>query len=726
MTVTKTLKKKKKQQNSNIKSVHLSGMRNPKQILKEIYGYDEFRPLQQEVIEHTLSGQDSVVIMPTGGGKSVCFQIPAIIQENVTLVISPLISLMKDQVEALLANGIKAAFFNSSQSDFEKRIIIDDCIENRIKLLYVSPETLVMAFDNWLKNIPISMVAVDEAHCVSMWGHDFRPEYGQIKALRRHFKNVPFMALTATADKITRKDISEQLGLVNPQLFLSSFNRSNLSLAVRSQVPKKQKEKEIINFISARRNESGIIYCLSRKETEKWSEFLNSNGVNSRYYHAGMDSASREAVQDGFINDHYTVICATIAFGMGIDKSNVRWIIHNNLPKNIEGYYQEIGRAGRDGLPSDTVLYYNYRDVVLLNDFVKEAEFKETYQEKIRRMLNYAEATSCRRNILLSYFGEFNEEPCNNCDVCENPPEFVDGKIIAQMALSGIVRTGAQVGANMLINILRGAKTMDLFDRNYHQLKTYGVGKDHSFADWQHYMNQLINLGLIEIAYDDFLKLKMTPAGEEILRSNKPLQLTKPDIKAKTAKKKGSQKELALDPDKALLEALKAFRKEIAVQNKVPAYVIFHDATLNEIAAKRPKDVNALLEVQGMGKVKMQRFGEGILQIVGQHKAVEPEKKQSTTEKTYALYQQGLSVEEICQERNLSPTTVFGHLCKLFEEKYPIDLNKYVTEYEVNQVREAKRALRNTNQLKPIYEKLNGAVEYHKIALALTILSQYH
>lgn len=701
-------------------------MQHPNEILKEVFGYDEFRPKQREVIEHALSGQDSIVIMPTGGGKSICFQIPALLFKDVTLVISPLISLMKDQVESLLANGIKAAFFNSSQSDFEKRIIIDDCIEGRVKLLYVSPETLVHAYDNWLKHIKVSFIAVDEAHCASMWGHDFRPEYGQIKALRAKYRSVPFMALTATADKITRKDISEQLGLINAELFLTSFNRENLHLSVRSQVPKKKKEKEIIEFVRSRQGQSGIIYCLSRKETEQWSSFLSENGVHSGYYHAGMPADKREMIQDEFINDRITVICATIAFGMGIDKSNVRWIIHNNLPKNIEGFYQEIGRAGRDGLPSDTVMYYNYRDVVLHNDFIKTSDLKETYQEKIRRILNYAEATSCRRNILLSYFGEYSEESCNNCDVCNNPPEFIDGKIIAQKAFSAVVRTNENIGSNMLINILRGAQTMDLFDRNYHQLKTYGKGSEYSFAEWQHFINQFINLGLVEIAYDDHLKLRLTEAGNEILRTEKPLRVTVPVIKKQKQKTTTTDTPAELNPDEALLSALKSFRKEIAQQNKVPAYVIFHDATLKELADKQPKTKAELLDIQGLGKVKVDRFGEALIELIQSSAISKPKGKRPTTELTFELYEEGLSVQEIAQKRNLSPTTIFGHLCKLYEENYSVDLNKYITEYEVNQVREVRRKLKNTNQLKPIYEGLNGSIEYHKIGLALTILSKYH
>lgn len=692
-------------------------MNSPQSILKEVFGYDKFRPRQLEIIEHALANQDGLAIMPTGGGKSICFQIPALIKPNLTIVISPLISLMKDQVETLRASGVDTAFYNSSLPDTAKAAIFQKAKNNELKLLYMSPEAFVGGID-WVQSLKISMIAVDEAHCVSMWGHDFRPEYQQIGQLRHHFENVPVMAFTATADKVTRNDISEKLSLNSPSTFISSFDRPNLFLEVRSQIPKKQKQKEIVKFLNERTDQSGIIYCLSRKECEGWSAYLNSMGFNARHYHAGLPNEMRDQVQEGFINDNYQIICATIAFGMGIDKSNVRWVIHNNLPKNIEGYYQEIGRAGRDGLDSDTILYYNYRDVVLLNDFVAESEFKEVYYEKINRMLKYAEATSCRRKILLAYFGEHLAEDCGNCDVCNNPPEFIQGNVIAQKALSAVLRTNQSAGINLLINILRGAKSADVFEKGYEKIKTYGAGAEYSFKEWQHFINQIINQGLVEIGYDKNLWLQITEAGQKVLKGEVDFKVTafeEKNLKAASKKKSKSSG----TPDEDLLAQLKSWRLDKAKSNSVPAYVIFNDATLQQLASEKPVSKEHLANIQGFGKVKIDRFGDDVLNIIGQNSS-----NLSTYEKTLLLYNDGKSIEEISATRKLGSQTVINHLVKLYEEGKKVDLTKYVSEYEVQEVKKVHLKLNKTFQLKPIYDNLDGEIDYPKINIALAIINK--
>ncbi|MBD3635911.1 MAG: DNA helicase RecQ [Crocinitomicaceae bacterium] len=692
-------------------------MQQPKTILKNIFGYSDFRENQQEIIEHALSGQDALAIMPTGGGKSICFQIPALIKPNITLVISPLISLMKDQVETLRAHGVEVAYYNSSMSDSARNVIRNRALQNNLKLLYLSPETLVGGLE-WIRSVPVSMIAVDEAHCVSMWGHDFRPEYQQIGELRKFFPDVPFLAFTATADKITRKDISEKLSLNNPSTFISSFDRPNLSLSVRSQVPKKQKEKELVEFILERPGESGIVYCLSRKETESWSNFFNSKGIQSRFYHAGMTAEERDSVQEGFINDDYQVICATIAFGMGIDKSNVRWVIHNNLPKNIEGYYQEIGRAGRDGLPSNTVLYYNMRDVILLKDFVKESNLKEVYHEKINRMLNYAEATSCRRKILLAYFGEHLTQDCGNCDICASPPDFFDGTVVAQKALSAILRTKESVGINLLIGILRGSKSIEIFERNYHTIKTYGAGGEYSFKQWQHFINQLISLGALEIAYDDQLKLKVTELGNAIIKGMDSINLTAYEERKVASKTK--KQESKSDPNEELVVALKEWRKHKAKENSVPAYVILHDSSIMDLASKQPTTLDQLKDIQGFGKVKIERLGQDVLDII----LSKGEPSGDTYEKTFLLYQSGKSVEEIATARNLKQQTIINHLIKLFEDGKRVNLFQFISEYELQQVKSIRQNLNDTFQLKPIHDELKGELSYPKISVAIAILNR--
>ncbi|MCE9537798.1 MAG: RecQ family ATP-dependent DNA helicase, partial [Bacteroidetes bacterium] len=425
-------------------------------LLKKHYGYDQFRPMQAEVIQCLMDKKDVVVLMPTGGGKSICFQIPSLLLPGLCVVVSPLISLMKDQVDALNSNAIPAAYLNSSLSSGEEENIITKCLNGQIKLLYISPERLVQEMNRLLTKLPIQLFAIDEAHCISSWGHDFRPEYTQLKFLKEHFPSIPVIALTATADKTTRRDIVKQLNLANPEVFVASFNRPNLSLSVKSGIKPKERIKDIIEFIADRENEAGIIYCLSRATTEKLRDALKAKGIKAGCYHAGLPSEERNKTQDDFINDKLQVVCATVAFGMGIDKSNVRWVIHFNLPKNIEGYYQEIGRAGRDGLNSDTILYYNIADLIMLTKFAQEGNLAKINLEKLRRMQQFAEADMCRRKILLSYFGETPQENCGNCDVCENPRQHFDGTLLVQKALSALMRMEEKVGTTMLIDVLRG------------------------------------------------------------------------------------------------------------------------------------------------------------------------------------------------------------------------------------------------------------------------------
>ena len=700
---------------------------NLTQVLKKQFGYSTFRPQQEDIITNVLQGKDTIVLMPTGGGKSICFQLPALVLPNITLVVSPLISLMKDQVESLLANGISAGYFNSSLSDLEKQNLIQNSINGEIKLLYMSPEALLAGKDGWISQLKISQIAIDEAHCVSMWGHDFRPEYQKLGSLRQYFKDIPFIALTATADKITRKDIQNQLQLDDPKLFLSSFNRENLALRVRSKVPKKQKVKEIVQFIQERGNQSGIIYCLSRKETESWAADLNAHGIKAKFYHAGMNPDKRAKVQEDFINDDLHIICATIAFGMGIDKSNVRWVIHNNLPKNLEGFYQEIGRAGRDGLPSKTVLYYNMRDVKMLFDFIQDSPFKEIYKEKLQRILQYAEATTCRRRILLAYFSEHLAEDCGNCDVCLNPPQFIDGKIIAQKALSAVYRTKEQIASLMCINILRGAQTADLYEKGYQNVKTYGAGAEFSFSDWQHYMTQLINLGVFEIAYDEHFNLKITEFGQSILTTDKTLNLTRPlsktELKAKE-KATSYKKKRILGVDQQLFEELRTVRKEIAKEKGMPAYIIFHDATLKEMSVRKPKDGEEMMQIQGLGEAKFRNFGQQFLDIIRQFEPEEPTKKkkklkENTYDKTWQLIQDGLSVDEIALAKEVSKQTVMNHFIKLKQDRKAVDLSEFITESDVDRVKNAVKALDSPIGLKPIFEHLKEEVSYDKIKIAL-------
>ncbi len=597
-------------------------------ILKSYFGYTSFRPLQKEIITCILQKKDTLVLMPTGGGKSLCYQIPALMTEGTAIVVSPLISLMKDQVEALQDNGIIARALNSTNDETVDAAIRFECRQGRVKLLYISPERLLNEINFLLKDIRISLFAIDEAHCISQWGHDFRPEYTRLNILREQFPQVPIVALTATADKITRQDILKQLSMRDPQVFISSFDRPNLSLDVKRGYQQKEKNRTILEFINRRAGESGIIYCMSRNTTEKVADMLEEHGISTAVYHAGLSTAARDAAQEDFINDRVQVVCATIAFGMGIDKSNVRWIIHYNLPKSIESFYQEIGRAGRDGLPSDTLLFYSFADIVLLSRFANESGQQELNMEKLKRMQQYAEADICRRRILLNYFGESMEHDCGNCDVCRNPPQRFNGTILVQKALSAIARTDQQIGTSTLIDILKGAASADIIERGYDKLKTYGVGRDIPARDWQDYLLQMLNLGYFEVAYNEKNHLKITEAGKKVLFGHEQAQLVV--IKREAYEAKNKQKKKRAEPqaqalpmvfeneNDQLFEALRVLRKKLADQQAIPAYIVLSDKVLHLLASSKPVTIEAFGEISGIGEYKKERYGKDFIKVIRQ------------------------------------------------------------------------------------------------------------
>lgn len=601
---------------------------NINQVLKTYYGYDDFRPLQEEIITHTISGGDSLVLMPTGGGKSLCFQMSALLLDGMAVIVSPLISLMKDQVEGLRMNGIAAEALNSSNDEGYNRHVVDCCLEGKVKLLYISPERLVSGMLTILQQVNVSLFAIDEAHCISNWGHDFRPEYTQLGQLKELFPNVPIMALTATADKITKDDILVQLKIKHARTFISSFDRPNLSLDVKRGYSSREKLRSIAELIRSHPHESGIIYCLARKTTETLAEHLRKEGFSVGVYHAGLPNSERNSIQDDFLNDRVQVICATIAFGMGIDKSNVRFVVHYNLPKSIESFYQEIGRGGRDGLPCETILYYNLQDIITLRKFADESGQQEINLDKLQRMQEYAEAQVCRRRILLNYFGEISEHGCGNCDVCHTPPQMFDGTTIVQKALSALMRTQEKIGFTIAIDILRGTMSPDVIANNYNQIKTFGAGRDISARDWHDYMLQMLQMGFFEIAYNEDRHLHITPLGQDVLYGKRNVQLaviSREDFSVKSRRKKKREEQeaewatIGQVQGNDLFSRLREVRKRVANDIGKPAFIVMSDRSLQDLVLKRPTSLEAMANVYGIGEYKAKEYGKPFIEAIIQY-----------------------------------------------------------------------------------------------------------
>ncbi|RYU89405.1 DNA helicase RecQ [Mucilaginibacter terrigena] len=709
----------------------------PIQALQKYFGYNQFRLSQEAIINHVLNKQDTLVLMPTGGGKSLCYQLPAVLLDGLTIVISPLIALMKDQVDSLNLTGIPAAFLNSSQSPDEQKDIAIQLKNNEIRLLYVAPERLfgtdnrMMAF---LKTLNVVQIAIDEAHCISQWGHDFRPEYLMLAGLKNEFPNVPVIALTATADKLTQKDILEKLNLHQPAVFISSFNRENITYRVN---PKKNSFNQLLNFLDARKEDSGIIYCLSRKSTEALAEDLKEEGYAAEAYHAGLTNEVKARNQEAFLKDEIKIIVATIAFGMGINKSNVRYVVHTDLPKNIEGYYQETGRAGRDGLASDALLLYSPGDAMKLRGFATVENNKEQSAimlKKLDDMVNYCQLHACRRQFLMHYFDEPFPDNCGSCDFCLS--EFVkfDGTLLAQKALSAVARLKEKFGLTYVVHFLVGAKSQRIWEE-HKLLKTYGAGADISRADWQRYLRELIAQGFLRISEDGYSALQLTPKSEAVLKSELKVELIASEVTTE-------QEQETLSYETELLANLRKTRQEIAVGENLPAYIILSDATLLEVATYLPQKMDELRLISGFGDVKLAKYGREFLAIVNSYsqekgltsritqKSAKRERKakpksgkvSDTFMATYLLYKEGKSVTEISQERGLSPTTIEGHLSR-FVQTGELDVYEFVNESKIAAIKDAVESY-GSLMLAPLKEVLGDAYSYGEIKAVIAWMNR--
>ncbi|MDT3402984.1 DNA helicase RecQ [Mucilaginibacter terrae] len=702
----------------------------PSEALHKYYGYTKFRHQQEAIIQQVLSGGDALVLMPTGGGKSLCYQLPAVLLPGLTIVISPLIALMKDQVDSLNLTGIPAAYLNSTQNSGEQQNIISRLKSGKIKLLYLAPERLFSSESrlvSFLKSLTVSLIAIDEAHCISHWGHDFRPEYLMLAHFKTEFPLIPVIALTATADKLTQQDIKDKLALHNPAEFVSSFNRPNISYTV---APKKNSFDQLLKFLDKHKDDSGIIYCLSRQGTEDLAANLRAQGYQADAYHAGLTVETKSRNQDKFLRDEVKIMVATIAFGMGINKSNVRYVVHYDLPKNIEGYYQETGRAGRDGLPSEALLFFSAGDVFKLQGFARvegNEEQSRIMLKKLDDMAKYCKLQTCRRQYLMHYFNEPFPDNCGSCDVCLTEFKKFDGTILAQKALSAVVRLNQRFGTNYVIDLLRGSRSEKIREE-HKRLKTYGIGKDVSKADWQLYIAQLVTQGLLQVTEDDYPVLKLTPASDAVLKGQQTVEfILVENVETST--------EIQVPIYEAgLLQDLKSIRYNLAMGENVPAYLIVSDATLLEIATYLPQTPNELSRISGFGEVKLVRYGDAFLQATlaycHQHnlkslidakqvkrasksRAAKASGPTATQRESFDLYRAGLSISDIAKQRNLSPTTVESHLCN-FIQSGEMNVSELVASEKMPAIKDAIESY-GADRLSPLKEILGEGYTYAEI-----------
>lgn len=698
-------------------------------VLEKVFGFQAFRPKQEAIVDHVLQDQDALVILPTGGGKSLCYQLPAVLKKGVTVVISPLIALMEDQVQALRLTDIRASAWHSHISASDQADIRAQLEQGALDLLYCSPEKInTPSIRNMLRSVDVAMIAIDEAHCVSMWGNDFRPDYVGLSDLKTIFPTIPFIALTATADRATQQDILDKLNIPDATLFITSFERKNI--AVRAE-PGTDRIEKIVNHVRKFPEASGIIYCLSRKSTERVAERLEQFGFSAAHYHAGLSGARRAEVQKQFQEDKVHIICATIAFGMGIDKSNIRWIIHYNLPKNIEGYYQEIGRAGRDGSDAEALLFYSFGDIVKLRSFVDDgngtAEYKKVQHAKLDRMWEYASATDCRVNLILNYFNEYRSTPCGYCDNCKNPPQKIDGTVHVQMALSAMLRCREALTFPLLVDVLTGSARREILEKGFNNIKTYGAGRKYPRRAWQHYITQAINKGIIRIDYVDRMRLKTTPLSAAVLKGAEKVALTEFVDKQSKAAKTRSKKTKKEQVSDALFLLLKQWRKRMADALGVPAYVVMTDKSLQQIATDVPKTPRELLAIDGVAQKRVDSYGTSLLETIHDFITTQDISKSIKGQRqieTYQAFKNGQSPEDIATEKSVKPLTIYGHLCNLYLEGMDIDLKQFITDEEIDIVRSAIAKSSEPRSITAVAEYILKPMAYHKIKIGMTLSSQ--